>query len=94
MPIISIAFYMVLIRIAMRRNSKNVPVSTTRNTSRTHATDSESQGTTYGMRPLQVYISQFSGDESTVSPYRDGNQGRDTGHHFSMDKGESDVASY
>ena len=93
MPIISIAFYMVLIRIAIRRNSKNVhSVSTTKDASGTHAVDPESQDTGYRYlkRPLEVYITQFSLDDC-IPPYQDANQrvGGEGGHHVSVDKGES-----
>ena len=94
MPIIFIAFYMVLIRIALRRNSKNMhQVSTAMNTGRTHPVDSEVQDTIYGMKPLQVYVTKFTRDDS-ISPYHDANQGHESGHHFSMDERESDGATY
>ncbi|KAI9461350.1 hypothetical protein HD554DRAFT_2292026 [Boletus coccyginus] len=58
MPIISIAFYMVLIRVAMRRrNMEHVSTS---------LLPIESYGASNGRRRLQVHISQFSRTDSTA----------------------------
>jgi len=57
MPIISIVFYVVLIRIAMRRMKILHHVFATLNPG---TTDFESQGTGYVMSQFQVHISQFS----------------------------------
>ncbi|KAN0086270.1 hypothetical protein V8E55_007404 [Tylopilus felleus] len=52
-------FYMVLDRIAMRRNNKTYYTSTT-----TLAGVLITQDTGLGLRPLQVHISQFSGSDA------------------------------
>ncbi|KAG2040424.1 hypothetical protein BDR03DRAFT_948691 [Suillus americanus] len=59
MPIISISFYMVLIRIAMNRNHSCFPaVGTT-------AEMEEGNLQKYSMTPLQVHISQFTRSDGT-----------------------------
>ncbi|KAI9461386.1 hypothetical protein HD554DRAFT_1522177 [Boletus coccyginus] len=61
MPIISIAFYMVLIRIAMRRrNTDRVP------SSQRGMAPIDSQEASSGTKRLQVHVSQFSKNESTA----------------------------
>ncbi|KAI9455616.1 hypothetical protein HD554DRAFT_2240122 [Boletus coccyginus] len=68
MPIISIAFYMVLIRVAMGQQTVYHFSSAARGTAAI-----ESHDTSYGMRPMQVHISQFSRNDSTP-PYQPRNQ--------------------
>lgn len=53
MPIISIAFYMVLIRIAMKRHGMDASIPLA------GVTESRSRSI-YGTRQLEVHISQFS----------------------------------
>ena len=83
-PIISIAFYMVLIRIGMRRRKARLDSSALSGT-----TPVQSQGTSYGMKPLQVHISRFSRND--VAPL--GNQEAESGSQPSMQKGRSDSIS-
>ena len=61
MPIISIAFYMVLIRIAMRRKNTDHVSASLRG-----MVPIESHGASNGRRGLQVHISQFSRTDSTA----------------------------
>jgi len=64
MPIISIAFYMVLIRIAIRRPSNYL--------FRGGATSDTERGNPqqHAMKPLQVHISQFTHNETSAYPDR------------------------
>jgi len=80
MPIISIAFYMVLIRVAMGQRNVQHFSSAARGTAA-----GESQDTSYGMRALQVHISQFSRNDTTP-PYPPGNQGVEKGPRPSTHK--------
>ncbi|KAG1724546.1 hypothetical protein EDB19DRAFT_1644536 [Suillus lakei] len=67
MPIISIAFYMVIIRIALNRKKRShiskVVFSTPRGTT---VSDEVEQGTSqqYPMKPLHVHISKFTQEDS------------------------------
>ncbi|KAG1778903.1 hypothetical protein EV702DRAFT_1217905 [Suillus placidus] len=74
MPIVSIAFYMVLIRIAIARNTRNHSnINMPRRTTSEAGQESSRQNST---RPLQVHISQFNdgtpgfgkGNEDELSP--------------------------
>ncbi|KAG1744860.1 hypothetical protein EDB19DRAFT_1632608 [Suillus lakei] len=72
MPVISIAFYMVLLRITINRKNHSylstVPRVTTDGTEQRNFQQ-------YPMKPLQVHISQFMQDDST-SAYKGGNEDR------------------
>lgn len=66
MPVISIAFYMVMIRIALKKMDISWRLSASfRRTSVSH-------DTSHGLRPLQAHITQFSACDSM--PYRLENQ--------------------
>ncbi|KAG1831967.1 hypothetical protein DFJ58DRAFT_750415 [Suillus subalutaceus] len=68
-PIISITFYMVIIRIAMgRKNHSHILTVGGRSTSETDRGD-------HPLKPLQVHISQFTHIDDT-SVYRNGSQDR------------------
>jgi len=60
MPIISISFYMVLIRIAMKRKNMDRVLTTLRGIA-----PLEPRETGYGMKPSQAQISQFSKKDLT-----------------------------
>ncbi|KAI9461380.1 hypothetical protein HD554DRAFT_2028332 [Boletus coccyginus] len=60
MPIISISFYMVLVRIAMKRKNMDRVLTTL-----TWVAPLEPRETAYGMRPSQARVSQFSKRDST-----------------------------
>ncbi|KAG2141105.1 hypothetical protein DEU56DRAFT_283900 [Suillus clintonianus] len=70
MPIISIVFYMVMIRIAISRNSHILTV-------RGGSTSETNRGNLqqYPLKPMQVHISQFTHNDG-ASMYRNGNQDR------------------
>ncbi|KAG2119414.1 hypothetical protein DEU56DRAFT_928932 [Suillus clintonianus] len=65
MPIISIAFYMVLIRVAINKNAHNL-LSTTFHSGTTSETARE-DSQQHPMKPLQVHISQFTQSDDTVT---------------------------
>lgn len=71
MPVISIAFYMVLLRITINRTNHSFLSSVPRVT-----TDGMEQGALqqYPMKPLQVHISTFAHNDSTGSAYNVGNE--------------------
>ncbi|KAG1764563.1 hypothetical protein EDD22DRAFT_883336 [Suillus occidentalis] len=73
MPIVSIAFYMVLVRIAITRNTRNYSnINIIRRTSN----ESRQESSRQNMKPLQVHLSQFNdgtpgfgkGNEDQLSP--------------------------
>ncbi|KAG1805442.1 uncharacterized protein BJ212DRAFT_866514 [Suillus subaureus] len=74
MPIISIAFYMVLIRIAINRNRNRRCLSTVGTIAETEQGDLQE----YPMKPLQVHISRFTRSDST-SAYEMGNERQPSG---------------
>ncbi|KAG2111464.1 hypothetical protein DEU56DRAFT_935978 [Suillus clintonianus] len=74
-PIISITFYMVLIRIAInRKNHDHLSTISALHRGTTEGREQENLQQ-YPMKPLQVHISQFTQDDST-SAYRVGNEDR------------------
>ncbi|KAG0702262.1 hypothetical protein DFH29DRAFT_508952 [Suillus ampliporus] len=70
MPIMSIAFYMVLIRIAVNNRTGNYLSTLPRRT----ASEQESSRQ-YPLRPLQVHVSKFTQNDD-ASPYRIGKEDR------------------
>ncbi|KAG2111462.1 hypothetical protein DEU56DRAFT_896569 [Suillus clintonianus] len=70
MPIMSIAFYMVLIRLAINRNTRSYHSTSPRAT--TDAMEQERRRQIC-MAPLQVHISQCTQDDSTLA-YKVGNE--------------------
>ncbi|KAG1746707.1 uncharacterized protein EDB91DRAFT_1267323 [Suillus paluster] len=75
MPIISIAFYMVLIRLAIRSTHNRTLIAS-------GVTVSEpKRGTQYSMKPLQIHISQFThSDDGTSESYGVANRDRTLTH--------------
>lgn len=67
MPIMSIAFYMVLIRIALSKRERTY-TSTISIPRRTTSEAEQERSRQYAMKPLQVHVSQFTHDDNT-SPY-------------------------
>ncbi|KAG1725532.1 hypothetical protein EDB19DRAFT_1915048 [Suillus lakei] len=73
MPIMSITFYMVLIRIAInRKNRGHLSVFSTAHRGTTDGTE-QANFQQYPMKPLQVHISQFTQDDRT-SAYKVGGE--------------------
>lgn len=58
MPIMSIAFYMVLIRIALNKKNRGFSVSIPRQSA--SAETEQERLRQYAMKPLQVHVSQFT----------------------------------
>ncbi|KAG2144677.1 uncharacterized protein EDB93DRAFT_1241237 [Suillus bovinus] len=73
-PIISITFYMVIIRIAMGKNP-HCHILTVRHGSTTGSENDRENSRHYPLKPLQVHISQFTHKDSG-SVYRNGNLDR------------------
>ncbi|KAG2335436.1 hypothetical protein BDR05DRAFT_970821 [Suillus weaverae] len=88
MPIISIAFYMVIIRIAMgKKNHSHILTVRGRSISETDRGDLQH----YPLKPLQVHVSPFTPNDS-ASVHRNGNQDRpSTGKSASMKGASYDV---
>ncbi|KAG2335839.1 hypothetical protein BDR05DRAFT_985300 [Suillus weaverae] len=85
MPIISIAFYMVLIRIAINRKIRSHPsiIGTTIGTEQGNLQP-------YSMQPLQVHVSQFTRSDGT-STYGMGNE--DQPSVFKAESGKGSLQS-
>lgn len=79
MPIISIAFYMVLIRIAINRNHRY------RSTVGTIVETEQGDWQQYPMKPLQVHISHFTCSDST-SVHGIGNEHQPSGRRWALAK--------
>jgi hypothetical protein len=75
MPIMSIAFYMVLIRIALNKKDRGYISTTSISMPRQTASETEQERLRqYAMKPLQVHVSQFTHQDrpSTYTEYSKG----------------------
>ncbi|KAG2144617.1 hypothetical protein DEU56DRAFT_979173 [Suillus clintonianus] len=77
MPIMSIAFYMVLIRIALNKKDRTFVSTTSLSIPRRTASEVEQERSRqlYAMKPLQVHVAQFTHEDRTSTGTRDSVKG-------------------